>query len=105
MSDKIRKLKNSVVLTGKIAELEVKRGVSATNKTNYVSIKGAIQFGEQPVYTRRFDTYQLEYSIDKETKERKNNKLYPRVMEFLGTFNERDQFVFNRSIFTRCYSL
>ena len=83
MSDKIRKLKNSVVLTGKIAELEVKRGVSATNKINYVSIKGAIQFGEQPVYTRRFDTYQLEYSIDKETKERKNRKLYPRVMEFL----------------------
>ena len=64
MSDKMKKVVNEVRLSGKVAEIEVNTGETKKKKIPYVSIKGAIQFGEDKVHTRRFETYVQEQKSD-----------------------------------------
>lgn len=81
-SDQIRKLLNEMTLTGKIAELTVRRG---TDKNNilYISVKGVVQFSTDKAASRRFECWEPEYRINKETKEQKKNTGYDRVEQFL----------------------
>ena len=78
MSDKVRQMTNRVVLSGVLAELEVKKGKSQRN-VPYVSIKGAIQFGEHKAQTRNFEKYVQEYNI-KEDGSHKEVKNYPTIL-------------------------
>lgn len=80
MSDKVRQMTNKVVLAGKVAELEVRKGVTE-KKVPYISVKGAIQFGEHKAMTRNFEKFVQEYSI-KEDGSHKKNKAYPKVVEW-----------------------
>jgi len=77
MSDKIKSLVNEVRLAGKVAEIEVKTGLTDEKKIPYVSIKGAIQFGESKVKTRRFETF-----AQKEKSGGGENKLYDPTLAF-----------------------
>lgn len=77
MSDKIKNnVINSVTITGRIAEIEVKQDKTKKN-IPYVSIKGAIQFGDSKAQIRRFEAFQQ--SI---TTKGKENKLYASTLEF-----------------------
>ena len=80
MSDKVRQMTNKVVLAGKVAELEVRKGTTE-KKVPYISVKGAIQFGEHKAQTRNFEKFVMEYSI-KEDGSHKENKAYPKVVEW-----------------------
>lgn len=80
MSDKVRQMTNKVVLAGKVAELEVRKGTTE-KKVPYISVKGAIQFGEHKAMTRNFEKFVMEYSI-KEDGSHKENKAYPKVVEW-----------------------
>jgi hypothetical protein len=77
MSDKIKQLVNKVTLVGKIAEFEKKTGTTAEKNIPYISIKGAIQFGDSKALTRRFEKY-----VQETNKEGKENKMYPKITEF-----------------------
>lgn len=77
MSDKIRSLTNRVTLVGKIAEFEVKTGKTKEKGIPYISMKGAIQFGDSKVLTKRFEKYAQESN-----KEGKESKAYPKLVEF-----------------------
>lgn len=77
MSDKIKKLTNQVTLTGKIAEIEAKFGKTKEKSVPYVSIKGAIQFGNNKSQTRKFETY-----VQLTNKEGKESKLYDPTVAF-----------------------
>ena len=79
MSDKIRSLVNSVVLSGKVTEVEVKKGIN-TNKSPDVRIKGEIQFGDTKVHTKKFEVYAAEFNKDK-----KESKTYDKVLAFANT--------------------
>lgn len=76
MSDKIKQTVNKVVLTGKVAEFETMTG---KNKDGipYVSVKGAIQFGDSKAQTKRFEKYSQEVN-----KKGKESKAYPKVVAF-----------------------
>ena len=66
MSDKVRQMTNQVILTGKIAEFEMKTGTVTNGESKgapYVSIKGQIQFGDHKAMTRAFERYVQEYRI------------------------------------------
>lgn len=78
MSDKVRQMTNKVVLAGKVAELEVRKGTTE-KKVPYISVKGAIQFGEHKAQTKNFEKFVQEYSI-KENGSHKENKAYPKVV-------------------------
>lgn len=80
MSDKVRQMINKVILAGKVAELEVRKGTTE-KKVPYISVKGAIQFGEHKAQTRNFEKFVMEYSI-KEDGSHKENKAYPKVVEW-----------------------
>lgn len=80
MSDKVRQMTNKVVLAGKVAELDVRKGTTE-KKVPYISVKGAIQFGEHKAMTRNFEKFVMEYSI-KEDGSHKENKAYPKVVEW-----------------------
>ncbi len=80
MSDKVRQMTNKVVLTGKVAELEVKDGTTKKN-VPYISVRGTIQFGEHKAMTRKFRKMVMEYSI-KDDGTHKENKNYPNVVEW-----------------------
>lgn len=82
MSDKIKQVANSVKLIGKIAEFEYSTGETKEEKIPYVSIKGAIQFGDTKAQTRRFERYVQERSKSKDGKEGKENKLYESTLKF-----------------------
>lgn len=77
MSDKIKELVNKVVLTGKLAEIEVTEGKNK-DKIPYISVKGAIQFGDSKTLTKRFEKYVQESNNDG-----KESKVYPKVQEFV----------------------
>lgn len=82
MSDKVRQMTNKVVLTGKLAELTVLKG-KTKDGVPYVSVKGAVQFGDNKAQTRRFEKFVQEYSINKETKTRgKDNAAYPTTLQW-----------------------
>jgi len=76
MSDKIKKLTNVATLVGKIAEFETKTGLNK-DKVPYVSVKGALQFGESSAQTKRFEKY-----VQEANKEGKENKMYPKILAF-----------------------
>lgn len=80
MSDKVRQMTNKVVLTGKVAELEVKKGVTE-KKVPYVSVKGTIQYGNHKALTKKFEKFVMEYSV-KDDGSHKENKAYPKVIEW-----------------------
>lgn len=76
MSDKIRALNNQVTLTGKIAEITIRKDITR-EKVPYISIKGEIQFGDSKVYNRRFETF-----VQETKKDGSENKLYGSTMDF-----------------------
>ena len=71
MSDKIKKLVNKVTLAGKVAEFEKTTGVTKEKKIPYISVKGAIQFGDSKVQTKNFEKY-----VQETNNEGKENKMY-----------------------------
>ena len=77
MSDKIKKVVNKVVLVGKVAEFEKTVGKTKEDKIPYISVKGAVQFGDSKVQTKKFEKYVQEF-----TKEGKESKMYPKIVEF-----------------------
>lgn len=80
MSDKIKAVVNEVHLAGKVAEAEVKTGLTKEDKIPYVSIKGAIQFGDTKVKTKRFETF-----VQQEKKGGGENKLYSPILAFANS--------------------
>lgn len=78
MSDKVRQMTNRVVLSGKVAEVEVRKGVTE-KKVPYVSVKGTLQFGEHKAQARNFEKFAMEYSV-KEDGSHKENKNYPKIL-------------------------
>ncbi len=78
MSDKVRQMTNRVILSGKVAELEVRKGVTE-KKVPYISVKGTVQFGEHKAQARSFEKFAQEYSI-KEDGSHKENKNYPKIV-------------------------
>lgn len=79
MSDKVRQMTNQVILTGKVAEFEMKTGTVANGDSKgapYVSIKGEIQFGEHKAMARSFERYVQEYRV-KDGKKTENKAYTP----------------------------
>lgn len=78
MSEQIRKLTNSIVLSGTLAELETKNGtcemtVKGSKQTaDYISLKGVIKFGNSEVEERRFESF-----IKSKKANGEDSKLYP----------------------------
>jgi hypothetical protein len=77
MSDKIKKLVNKVTLAGKVVEFEKTTGLTKERKIPYISIKGAIQFGDSKVQTKNFEKY-----VQETNNEGKESKAYPKILEF-----------------------
>lgn len=77
MSDKIKATVNKVVLTGKVAEFEATTGKTKEKSIPYISIKGAMQFGDSKAQTKRFEKY-----VQEKNKEGKENKMYPKIVDF-----------------------
>lgn len=75
-SEQLRNLLNNVKLRGTLAELEVKEG---TNKNGipYISLKGAVRFGETGVETKRFRTY-----VQAQNANGNENKTYPDIKKW-----------------------
>jgi len=80
MNDKIKELINEVRLSGKLAEIEVKTGATKEKSIPYVSIKGAIQFGNDKVHTRKFETY-----VQQEKSKGGENKLYAPTLKWANS--------------------
>lgn len=81
MSDKIRKLTNTVSLSGTLAELSpVKEGVTKETQIPYVMYDGVIQFGESTVCSRKFKGFVKKLSADGS-----DNKNYKKTLDFLKT--------------------
>lgn len=80
MSDKVRQMTNRVVLSGKVSELEVRKGETGKN-IPYISVKGAIQFGDSKAQTKRFEKFVQKYRI-KDDGSYKENKVYHRILEW-----------------------
>ena len=84
MSEQAKKVINSVVLAGKLAELETNRGTckvkinGAESEADYISLKGVIQFGDSGVESRRFETF-----VKSKTAKGDKSKLYDHVETFL----------------------
>lgn len=55
-NEQIRQLINRVHLAGQLAQLEVKKG-NTQKGVPYISIRGAIQCGEEPIYTVYFKSF------------------------------------------------
>jgi len=81
MSDKIKSdIVNEVRLAGKVAEIEVKTGETKEKKIPYVSMKGKIQFGDDTVHTKRFESF-----IKEQKKEGGENKLYAPALKWANS--------------------
>lgn len=79
-TEKIRKLTNDVVLRGKLAELDVFEGTTKEKNEKYLRVRGAIQFGEHPVSTKRFDMFAKE-----KTSAGKKSAAYNNLQHFVDT--------------------
>ena len=79
MSDKIRSLVNMVTLSGKVTEIEIRKG-NNKNKSADISIKGEIQFGDTKAHTRKFETYVAEFNA-----EGKESKMYDKILTFANS--------------------
>lgn len=75
-SEQLRNLVNNVKLIGTLAELEVKEG---TNKNGiaYISLKGAVRFGDTGVETKKFRTY-----VQAQNANGNENKTYPDIKKW-----------------------
>ena len=75
-SEQLRNLINNVTLTGTLAELEVKEG---TNKNGiaYISLKGAVRFGETGTEVKKFRTY-----VQAQNASGNENKTYPDIKKW-----------------------
>jgi hypothetical protein len=84
--DKLRKIKNSIRLVGKLAEAKIRQG---KNKDGipYVSVDGQVQFGEDKIYTKRFKMYVQEYRVDDSGK-KEVKKTYQPLVKFIETYGE-----------------
>lgn len=83
MSDKVKQMTNTVVMTGKVTEIEKKTGTIANGDSKgapYISVKGKIQFGEHKAMERSFEKFVQEYRIKDGKK--KENKAYPKTVEW-----------------------
>ena len=67
---------NTTCLAGALAEIEVKMD-ETKEKENYISIKGAIQFGDSPSEVRRFEFFSKEL-----TKKGEISKKYENAVKF-----------------------
>ena len=84
-SEQLRALRNNVTISGTLAELEVKEG---TNKNGipYISLKGAIRFGESGAESRRFRTY-----VQAQNASGNDNKQYTAIKQWVdGAVSEAD---------------
>lgn len=88
MSDKVRQMTNKILMTGKIAEFELKEGTTKAG-VPYISIKGAVQFGseKEKTLTRRFEKFAQEYSVNKESGAKKENKAYATLLKWAKGVN------------------
>lgn len=77
MSDKIRNLVNTVKLNGKLAEVKVTEGAIKDTGVPFISIEGAIQFGESAVETKKFKAF-----FSATTKDGKDSEQYKKAKEF-----------------------
>lgn len=89
-NEKIRELTNDVILRGKLAELESSEGTTKETNESYIKVRGAIQFGEHPVCTKRFEMFAKE-----KTKNGKASKAYENLQRFVDvavpmTLNKED---------------
>lgn len=75
-TEQIRQLVNNVVLAGKLAELKVTKGNTKKN-VPYISLKGAVQCGEDPVYTVRFRSFSQKTKADGT-----DSKMYSNLVEW-----------------------
>ena len=75
-TEQIRRLVNNVHLSGRLGELEVNEGVTEKG-LDYISVKGTIVCGEDPVFTRRFSAWASE-----KKKDGSDNKNYPKIREW-----------------------
>ena len=84
MSDQIKgRVINQAILSGVLAEIEVRKGNEKESKAPYVSVKGAIQFGQSKAQTVRFEKYQAAYRVKNGVK--KEYQAYGKVLEFAET--------------------
>lgn len=75
-SEQLRNLVNNVNLRGTLAELEVKEG---TNKNGipYISLKGAVRFGDTNTESKRFRTY-----VQAQNASGNENKTYGNIVKW-----------------------
>ena len=75
-SEQLRNLINNVNLRGKLAELEVKEGTNQ-NGIPYLSLKGAVRFGETGTEIKKFRTY-----VQAQNASGGDNKTYPAIKKW-----------------------
>lgn len=76
-TEQIRTLRNIVKLRGTLAELEVKEGENK-NGVAYISLKGAIRFGDSGVETKKFRTY-----VQAQNANGNDNKVYTNIKKWV----------------------
>lgn len=79
-SDQIRTLQNVVVLEGALAELDEPRYGVTADGTNYISIRGVVQCGDEAVYCKGFRGFFKQKKVNGE-----DSKVYKDVQEWLKT--------------------
>ena len=75
-SEQLRTLINNVKLRGTLAELEIKEGANK-NGIPYISLKGAVRFGETGTETKKFRTY-----VQAQKADGSENKTYPDIKKW-----------------------
>ena len=59
MSDQIKgNIVNTIILSGELAEIEVRKGNEKKSQAPYVSIKGVVKVGDSKAQMVRFEKYQ-----------------------------------------------
>lgn len=103
-NDQIRNLKNKAHVAGILAELNPIRTGKTKDGIDYVSFSGAIQFGPEPIYTRRFKSFikaKKSDGSDSENYKKVNdwlknavpltkNKEYPTYVDMVGSICTND---------------
>lgn len=80
MTDRIRKMDNFAVLSGRLMELEVTDGTDKNGK-EYMRIKGLVQFGPTSAFSKRFVFFGYKYKKDSED----DNILYRNAKEWASS--------------------
>lgn len=81
MSDQIKgNVINTIILSGELAEIEVRKGNEKKSNAPYVSIKGAIKVGDSKAQMVRFEKYQAAYRVKDGV--RRDYPAYDKLLEF-----------------------